>query len=94
MSTKHTPGPWWVENIECHMEREAYVAYGIQGDLSETYDVYEAYSMADYRLIAAAPDLLELCETVIEFLDNGTPIRPGCVLANDIREAIHKARGT
>jgi len=92
MSTKHTPGPWWVENIECHMEREAYVAYGIQGDLSETYDVYEAYSMADYRLIAAAPDLLAACELLLSANDSGSLHKLSEAIAA-ARAAIAKATG-
>lgn len=45
-------GPWWVERPD---GRDAYIACGTRGDLSDTYDVYEIYDVdADYELMAAA----------------------------------------
>lgn len=52
MTSKHTPGPWWVQestgDILTHDRR---IASTQQGGL---------YSVADARLIAAAPELLAL----------------------------------
>lgn len=50
-----TEGPWWVERPE---GRDAFIAWGMRGDPSQTYDVYEMYNVdTDYELMASAPVL-------------------------------------
>ncbi len=42
-------------------------------------------------LFIAAPDLLEACKGVMDFMDGGVPLRPGSLLCDGIRAAIAKA---
>lgn len=48
---------------------------------------------ANARLIAAAPDLLAACESIIRTADNGDTIEPDLWILNRVREAISKAKG-
>ena len=44
-------------------------------------------------LLHAAPDMLAALEAVCEFIDFGTPVRPGALIVDDIKAAIAKTRG-
>jgi hypothetical protein len=95
--TKHTPGPWVVENVSDRMlwvgasRAERYglqtviVGIAIEGLTPEARAIKEANA----HLIAAAPDLLAACEHAMrECCDlQGTPA------GNAIEAAIAKARG-
>ena len=59
MTTTHSPGPWWFTATE----EEGYYVAGA-GDKELT----NLISREDARLIAAAPDLLELVEAFASFL--------------------------
>lgn len=70
MSAKHTPGPWIVES---------------DGSMLEVWEEETLYTVArvfrheqNARLIAAAPELLEACLTLIQ--------------TDDLQAAIDKAR--
>lgn len=45
------------------------------------------------NLFAAAPELLETLEALMEFWDNGHPVHAGALLVNETREIIAKAKG-
>lgn len=93
MSTQtitHTPGPWAIEegDRETHIVGgEAILAY------CPDWPCAPQEQEANARLIAAAPQLLEALEALMEFADNGTPIHPGALVVNDARAAIAKALG-
>ena len=56
MSSKHTPGPWWIEKDgSAENNNEVNVVNGSDG----TMIVYGQANDADARLIAAAPELLD-----------------------------------
>lgn len=90
--SKHTPGPWtWGTNY-----------FGLSGSGKDneviTYEPYDGmwlsygkHQVANARLIAAAPELLEALETTLECLnENGF----GKAYAQDLaRAAITKVRG-
>lgn len=61
--SKHTPGPWRLEGRRIMSTGEDYVAL-IDG--SGGYDSYVTATDADMRLIAAAPDLLEVVRRLVE----------------------------
>jgi len=91
MTTQHTPGPWEVSSrgLISQAEGSAYVAELHRNKYCES-------NPADYRLIAASPELLGALESVLETLANvarpGTPIELlDSVIA--ARAAIAKAKG-
>lgn len=49
---------------------------------------------AEGILLAAAPELLAALKELLEYADNGTPIRPGALVLDDARAAIARATGT
>ncbi len=71
---KHTPGPWYVRVFECVLGPTPEIIvdeiYTIDEDGGEIRlvntdsGVYEI-SLADAQLIAAAPDLLEACKSIL-----------------------------
>ena len=48
---------------------------------------------ANARLIAAAPELLDILERLAEYWDQGAPVFPGSLISIEAREAIAKATG-
>lgn len=94
----HTPGPWWVdgpgEGIEVHdtFGRTA----SVWGDAGE---VDEAWGNA--RLIAAAPELLAVCQAIandlslFQFTDGEYRLseQSASVILQSLREVIAKAEG-
>jgi hypothetical protein len=91
MKNKHTPGPWQVGNFEpkaifdCNPEGPQRVANTLN-------------NLADARLIAAAPELLEALKDMRMVFDNGSnEIHAALEVKNDAvrkcRAAIAKATG-
>ncbi len=68
--TKHTPGPWWVDDDSC-------VASGHGDDYKTVAEVFRndgidtATRKANADLIAAAPDLLEALKQLLNELHKG-----------------------
>ncbi len=60
MESKSTPGPWKISENKCDIEQDSESMFGICTMYADES------SMANARLIAAAPDLLEACEAMIE----------------------------
>ena len=96
---KHTPGPWHVSdadsvNPRIDVSNGRGVAHATQRDqhpvIGQGISIQEA--MANARLIAAAPDLLEALETYAAvYAENW---RPGMPILEPISDAaIAKARG-
>lgn len=83
MSTRHTPGPWIVEAVgpwlEVANEETLYTVAKVNGSGQGP--------QANACLIAAAPDLLEACRTLIETGDLQAAI-------DKARAAIARAEGT
>lgn len=75
MTTKHSPGPWYVGS-GTYEGRNIYSTAFVTDDEGFTYQPVVATAEdnevacwdANARLIAAAPDLLEACETFAEWL--------------------------
>lgn len=88
MSAKHTPGPWTIHtgedgtlyvNQERPLSRIATIAKG-RGDA------------ADARLVAAAPELLDICESILAEVEyEGLQLESGRIAK--LRAAIAKATG-
>mgnify|MGYP001607014281 CR=1 FL=1 len=88
MTTKHTAGPWKIEDGEI-LPGDGVVSLGT---------VYGVECAANARLIAAAPELLAACLFAIRCIDHPHP-RVGERLADQsiarrmVREAVAKATG-
>lgn len=89
---KGTPGPWVVNEIGQHWNNKALthleITYGEDGEcICDT-----VYQREDAKLIAAAPELLEVLKLILSYHDDGN-----CVLHKEdvsmARAAINKALG-
>lgn len=74
--TQHTPGPWTVRDADTHIqiraEQELITVAEMSKDAIGSNEEAIAAAEADARLIAAAPDLLEACETAYKTLSEMT----------------------
>lgn len=69
---KHTPGPWEVDRNNVHAGQIATIHHCLNNDWVEIWAINwpsEEAQEANDRLIAAAPDLLEICEKLISVTD-------------------------
>lgn len=73
MTTKHTPGPWQIDRNNVHAGQIATIHHCLNNDWIEIWTetwcfeetaLTEERQEANGRLIASAPDLLELVELV------------------------------
>ena len=90
----HTPGPWEVRIWDGEDWPEKRISIGSAGDAVCISPRYK-FNIEDFNLIAAAPDLLEALESVVEALSNFD--EEGLIeyaqQIIDARAAIAKARG-
>ena len=96
--TKHTPGPWRVEQkvvrahvFAEHIGMDCHVATCFGPNPASPDDI-EAIALANARLIAAAPDLLAALEDAALALEE-TGGRWAVAAAGRARAAIAKAKG-
>jgi hypothetical protein len=93
MNTKHTPGPWHIDRDA--FERAARLKGGDNMRLILRWGAFARRSSADVeieanaRLIAAAPDLLEALQTLVQMTGNVGQIE--AFLNGPARAAIAKA---
>ena len=96
MSTdnQHTPGPWSVAQISAANAHIEFPARG--GSLAICFPdngIGGKQMVANARLIAAAPELLEKLEALVEWVDPNRTIEDDFQQVSDARAAIAKARG-
>jgi hypothetical protein len=84
MTDTHTPGPWHVEDDQTIWAGHKLVAVAARPNVPMT---------ANARLIAAAPDLLEACQTLATLLDTDDWIATGRLSVKQAQAAIAKATG-
>jgi len=88
MKTKHTPGPWKVLDIKNDKElmfivkSEERMIGSFHGFYSDADDKLKA----DANLIAAAPEMLEMLETILNETDDA-------VWVSKIESILNKAKG-
>lgn len=89
----HTPGPWETHHSHDVTGYPCFYIHGLSGDQKRD----EATLMANTRLIAAAPDLLEAAQLAESVLARGkwldTSPDPEAVALRALRAAIAKAIG-
>lgn len=94
----HTPGPWLVDragevrDINSDGQEWGAVANVTPNQLGKRM-ISEDEADANALLIAAAPDLLRACESVIRSMDGTFMSVVTGDVANDVRAAIAKAKG-
>lgn len=94
---KHTPGPWHVL-----LSNGAAFEIGDDSDANKAnilctrykWEERAAEMLANIRLMAAAPDMLDVLQRIAEYADDATPIHPSDNLIVDVRAAIAKATGS
>jgi hypothetical protein len=100
MNTKHTPGPWTVFNPddgECHRypgidsESETIIIYGNEDEVSGVRGQSKEVAEANARLIAAAPELLEVLVEILPIAE--TMINSNHPTWKKAKSAIAKATG-
>jgi hypothetical protein len=103
-TTQHTPGPWESHGCAIYTEETWQEGKRAGGALvgSTFYDRSDPDSdaipsdeqIANARLIAAAPEMLEALEALAEYWQHGTPVHPGALVAREAQAAIAKAKGS
>ena len=82
MNAKHTPGPWTLEDrgykFVVSKPGEGYITRDVCRMDASTMSAFD--QEANARLIAAAPDLLEACKTIVHLRET-----------EDWMETLHKA---
>ncbi len=103
MITKHTPGPWYVMPIEKTdvtwvLARGEDSFRGENGDPEQAplaeLDSRKAATPANARLIAAAPELLQVVSMLLDAIEDArsyAPVYPDSLLADFARAAAAKA---
>ena len=88
--SKHTPGPWVVDAVQY-----GYIitAKGGAYDIAVVRDIGNEDNKANARLIAAAPELLELLQYLMEIRDHCFIPNDGNWWDNKTRAVIAKATG-
>jgi hypothetical protein len=81
MKTKHTPGPW--NNVIFCGDNK----YKIEGIRVKSFD----QEIENCYLIAAAPEMLEALEVLVDKISNGDEIDE--IDLDSVRDLIDKARG-
>ena len=99
MSEQHTPGPWYAAR-EATTGRITRVRASHSGGRDEVCIADAAQGAgafarleANARLIAAAPELLEACQTLATLLDTDDWFATGRLAVEQARAAIAKATG-
>ena len=65
---KHTPGPWWPDYRTSSIGCEAGWIVGTEWHDQKSDEEFGDIE-ADMRLVAAAPDLLAVCEELVHVID-------------------------
>jgi hypothetical protein len=96
MKANHTPGPWHLSNLAANGEQEISISRSYESGGASVAVVESSRDhsrlLADARLIAAAPDLLEALEELLADRYLADPINADRM--KKARAAIAKATGT
>lgn len=91
MNAQHTPGPWrYVRENGSPTTGQHMIAGAKPGYLAEVRDCGSGDVKANARLIAAAPELLEVAEGIL--VDDLLPLLPAEYISK-VRSAIAAAKG-
>jgi hypothetical protein len=96
MGAKHTPGPWFNEGTDVFSTAGGYPAVIAEADVPQDEPTpTKGEKLANARLIAAAPELVDVLERLksFPFTHQGTGEGPLAYLIEDANAAIAKAKG-
>ena len=91
-ATKHSPGPWTILRSNVTGWRLVMPPDGTLC-VASVNDYGGVPAEANARLIAAATELLDVLQQMMEFWDNGSPVHAGAEIVSEARAAIRKATG-
>ena len=91
MTSKHTPGPWYVFNETAVRSRNQHPAVA-KCDTTHGLGVWADVERANARLIAAAPDLLAALENILSRFDDDN-LKLTVDAIQESRAAVKKAKG-
>lgn len=92
MGTKHTPGPWEVENAKAPHTHHRWRIGSVSKPIAAVLDTPSGKEeIANAHLIAAAPDLLEACKAAYTSLI--AQLGPHHEITEQVGAAIAKAEG-
>ena len=93
----HTPAPWHFKKLAMHDGGHVVMFTAQNGQRTHRLDCAGEFTEADARLIAAAPDLLEIARAIVAICDIGKYADMACMegspLVDAARDAIAKAEG-
>ena len=96
-NTKHTPGPWKVGRYTPNATEISILTTGgapVTPAWGPKFYVNSEQAKANARLIAAAPDLLEALDAIVQRIYDGSSISPYSAEYRNALNAIAKATGT
>lgn len=90
----HTPGPWRVHPFDGHVSAGERLVANCMGHSDNQNPHCRDENIANARLIAAAPSLLEACEDIARYygIDPGSNSPLEWAVANKVRDAIRAAK--
>lgn len=89
--TKFTKGDWWVNHTGPHWNNPDIANYEICWSVDGECVVDHVYELSDAHLIASAPDLYAMLDTIQDYIRAGYDINESVALQID--ELLSKARG-
>lgn len=92
VSNAHTPGPWQAVEWSCHAATTIKAGDIVIAECSGA-GRYINESLADARLIAAAPDLLAFAQSLVDAWESNEGMPYPYLIASAARAAINKATG-
>lgn len=88
-----TKGPWKAKQLGTYAEPGWVVLWPDKGGTNmRRLDYQGNFMAADAALIAAAPDLLDACEQMVEWCDKNPPAGEALYFVQLARDAVAKAR--
>jgi len=87
MNTEHTPAPWKVAPVNTNGTDGFEIHYSEDGECVTDH----VYELADAKLIAAAPELLEICKEALRMYEKVLPTGGWQHVHDGLMDAIKKA---
>ena len=87
----HTPAPWHFKKLAMHDGGHVVMFTAQNGQRTHRLDFAGEFKEADARLIAAAPDLLEIARAIVAVCDSGKHADMACMEGSPLVDAARAA---